>query len=291
MPRCKIAALPDRTVLRVGGEEARKFLQGLVTNDMDRVSGGKAIHAALLTPQGKILFDFLIVEDQNSFLLDCPREVAAELAKRLTFYRLRAKVEIADMFRTLAVSAIWGAEPQPATEGLLFQDPRLAELGYRLIAPPGAETGYGCESAMDADYHAHRIALGVPEGGRDFAFGDTFPHEADFDQLAGVDFKKGCYVGQEVVSRMHHRANARKRVVPVEGDGPIAAGTQVTAGDFPIGIVGSVTGKSGLALLRLDRAVEALAKGERLRAGTTEISLRKPHWATFDMSGADKGAV
>jgi folate-binding protein YgfZ len=136
----------------------------------------------------------------------------------------------------------------------------------------------------ERNYHAFRIGLGVPEGGKDYAFGDAFPHEALFDQLHGVDFAKGCFVGQEVVSRMEHRGTARKRVVPVEGAGPLPApGTSIEAAGAAIGTLGSVAGRSGLALIRLDRAEDALARGESLAAGGVAIAIRRPDFARFTM--------
>ena len=155
--------------------------------------------------------------------------------------------------------------------------------GFASCFPPMRDIAdLGCALVTEADYHARRIALGVPEGGRDYAYGDAFPHEALFDQLNGVDFKKGCYVGQEVVSRMEHRGTARKRIVGVEGEGPLpASGTEITAGGKPIGTLGSVGGASGLALLRLDRAEEAKAAGLPLRAGDVTVAVRIPAWARF----------
>ena len=136
-------------------------------------------------------------------------------------------------------------------------------------------------------YHARRIALGVPQGGRDYAYGETFPHEALYDQLDGVAFEKGCYIGQEVVSRMQHRGTARKRVVPIEGDGPLEAGAEVMTGKLPVGTIGSVDGTHGLALLRLDRAASAQAQGIPLKAGDTTITVRLPDYATFEMPVAE----
>ena len=164
-----------------------------------------------------------------------------------------------------------------------FADPRLPELGLRILLPANADiSDLGCALASEDEYHARRIALGVPEGGRDYIFGDAFPHEAMFDQLNGVDFKKGCFVGQEVVSRMEHRGTARKRIVGVEGEGPLPApGTEIVAGSTPIGTLGSVAGSSGLALIRLDRAEEAKAAGVPLHAGEVTIAVRIPAWARF----------
>ena len=282
MGQCHASLLPSRAVLRIGGADARKFLQGLITNDIDKAQGGQAIHAGLLTPQGKILFDFFVVPDGDGFLLDVAQDKAAELLKRLGFYRLRAAVEIAAA-PSLAVAAVWGGSPRPPEGAIAYADPRLPELGFRLLVPSGTSAAeLGCEPAQEADYHAMRINLGVPEGGRDYAFGDAFPHEALFDQLNGVDFKKGCYVGQEVVSRMEHRGTARKRIVPVEGVSALPVpGTSVEAGGVPIGTLGSVSGAAGLALIRLDRAEEALAQAKALTAGGVKIALRRPAFARF----------
>ncbi len=282
MTDCRIAELTDRSVIRVAGPDAPHFLQGLITNDVERTADGAAVHAGLLTPQGKILFDFLLVRAGDGFLLDCAKAVTADLVKRLTFYKLRAAVEIADESATLSVMAAWNGAPKPSEGDVVFADPRLAALGHRLIAPAGSDPGAtGCAAAGETAYHAHRIALGVPEGGRDYAFGDAFPHEADFDQLAGVDFAKGCFVGQEVVSRMEHRGTARKRIVPIEGDGALAAGAEVSAGDASIGTVGSVADARALALVRLDRAEKALDRGETLAVAGVPVRLLQPEWASF----------
>lgn len=288
MTECQIAELTDRGTIRVAGPDAPRFLQGLVTNDVDRVTQGAAVHTGLLTPQGKILFDFFLARSGDGFLLDCARPVVADLVKRLTFYKLRAAVEIADESDARKILAAWNGAPASAEGWVAFADPRLAALGHRLIVPAEADIGaVACTAATEADYHAHRIALGVPEGGRDYAFGDTFPHEADFDQLAGVDFAKGCFVGQEVVSRMEHRGTARKRVVPIEGAATLAAGAEITADGAPIGTVGSVADARALALVRLDRAEKALANGKALDAGGVQVRLRQPEWASFDVpSGA-----
>jgi folate-binding protein YgfZ len=283
MSHCRAALLPDRSVLRVTGPDAHKLLQGVITNNLDRTQDGAAIHAGLLSPQGKILFDFFALAAGDGFLLEVAREKAAELAKRLGFYRLRAKVDITEA-PEFTVAVAWGGEARPPAGAIVYADPRLAELGIRLLLPSGKNVAdLGCEPASEEDYHALRIKLGVPEGGRDYVFGDAFPHDALFDQLKGVDFKKGCFVGQEVVSRMQHRGTARKRIVPVEGDAPLTSGAEIEAGGLPIGPIGSVDGVSGLALVRLDRVEDAVAKGEPLMAGETHITLRRPSFATFDV--------
>ncbi len=282
MSHCQAALLADRAVLGVTGADARKFLQGMLTNDADRLAEGNAMHAGLLSPQGKILFDMFVAARADDFLIDVARDKGAELGKRLGFYRLRSKVEIKED-PDFKVAAVWEGTPRLPEGAIGFADPRLPALGMRVLLPGSASVSeLGCSRADEADYHARRIKLGVPEGGRDYAFGDAFPHEALFDQLNGVDFKKGCYVGQEVVSRMEHRGLARKRIVPVAGASALpASGTPVTAEGIAIGTLGSTSGAMGLALIRLDRAEEALAKGATLKAGEVPITLRQPEFARF----------
>lgn len=285
MSHCRAALLSDRSVLRVGGADAHKFLQGVITNDLDKTRDSLAIHAGLLSPQGKILFDFFVVADGDGFLIEIASAEAAALLKRLGFYRLRAEVEISEE-PSMQVAAAWDGEPALPTSAIAFTDPRLPALGVRILLPAGETvTHLGCTEVPAADYHASRIRLGVPEGGRDYSFGEAFPHDALFDQLNGVDFEKGCFVGQEVVSRMQHRGTARKRVVPVVGDGPLQAGTVVEAGGIPIGLIGSVDGSFGLALLRLDRVEGALGRDAPLMAGDIKITVHRPDFAQFEIPG------
>jgi folate-binding protein YgfZ len=269
MTTTRIATLPDRGIVRVAGEDAEKLLQGIVTNDMSLLAAQPAIHAALLTPQGKLLFEFFVVKSADGFLIDVDRAQAEGLVKRLAMYKLRARVSIEDLSREYRVLAEWG----PSQDAVSFPDPRLSELGRRRIVSLKAKAD--ADTAADA-YHARRISLGVPEGGKDYTLGDTFPHEVNLDALGSVSFTKGCFVGQEVVSRMQHRGTARKRVVIVEGDGTLAAGSEVTAGQAAIGTIGSVAGRQALALLRLDRAQEAIDKGEQLIAGNSSLTMRLP---------------
>jgi len=288
--QARIAVLPDRGVVRVAGEDAEKLLQGVVTNDMDLLATRPAIHAALLTPQGKILFEFFVVKAGDGYLLETGADQVAGLAKRLAMYKLRAKATIEGASADYRVLALWGdaaRSPGATSATVSFPDPRLAALGLRILAEARFATDVASASngteAPPEEYHAHRITLGVPEAGKDYALGDTFPHEADMDQLGGVSFSKGCFVGQEVVSRMQHRAHVRKRVVPVEGAEELQSGAEVMVGAAAIGKIGSVASRQGLALLRLDRAAEAKAKGEPLTAAGIAIALRKPDWTTFDL--------
>jgi folate-binding protein YgfZ len=283
--------LNDRGVVRVAGVDAAKLLQGVISNDMDLLAKQPVMHAALLTPQGKILFDFFVVNaGDTGFLLETGRDQVAGLCARLTMYKLRAKAEIADVsehYRVLAVWGPWQPQDEEMEGALLFADPRLPALGWRVLAP--AQLASTIVSATQLDvlagthYRAHRIAQGVPQAGEDYDLGDAFPHEANFDQLNGVCFAKGCFVGQEVVSRMQHRASARKRIVPVAGERALHSGTSILAGTALIGRIGSVAGKDALALIRLDRAAQARANGEALLAGDITVALRRPSWASVDL--------
>jgi hypothetical protein len=271
----KAAMLEDRGVISVSGEDATSFLQGLLTNDVERLHPSEARYAALLTPQGKILFDMIVVRaaggEEPSYLIDCAAAQAADLAKRLGFYKLRAKVAVADVSADRAVAALWGAEPA-TVEGLLYADPRDSRLGSRAIMARPIAAAVGLEHANE--YEALRIAVGAPKGGLDFAYADAFPHDANLDLLHGVDFDKGCYVGQEVVSRMKHRGAARKRVARVKLAGPAPApGTPVMDRELAVGALGSSSGREALALLRLDRAEEAMAAGRTLSAGGVGVAL------------------
>lgn len=293
----KAAFLPDRGVVKVAGEQARSFLNGLLTADVEQISPQAARYGALLTPQGKIIVDCIVIEaeadDGGGFFLDCPRALAPNLVDKLKFYKLRAKVTVEDMSDVLGVMACWGGDGT-SDGALVYADPRLPALGLRAILPPDTAAQVAAEIgaalADTAEYDAYRIALGVPRGGLDFIYGDAFPHEADMDQLNGIDFAKGCYVGQEVVSRMEHRGTARNRVVPINAEGFAPdAGIPVMAGDKQIGVTGSAAGSRGLAMLRLDRVADAQAAGTPLVAGGVSIRPVKPGWAQFTFPG-DKAA-
>jgi tRNA-modifying protein YgfZ len=270
--------LADRGLIKLDGGEAEAFLHRVVTNSTLAIAPGQARYAALLSPQGKLLFDFFVVplpEGSAGFYLDCVKAQAPELAKRLNLHKLRAKITIEDCSATLGVAAFWNEAPSPGFTGTVFEDPRAKNLGLRLIAPRDvlAEIAGAHEEA----YEAHRIARGVPKGGVDFPYGDTFVHDANLDLLHGVDFKKGCYVGQEVVARVQYRKSARKRIVAISFEGPAPApGTEIVAGDILIGAVGSVAGAHGLAMLRLDRLEDARHSGASLSAGETAIRVDVP---------------
>jgi hypothetical protein len=287
------ALLPDRGVVKVAGDDARAWLGNLVTIDMGRVAPGVPRFGALLTPQGKIIADFIVVEAEPgiapTFFLDCAKASAPGLVQSLNRYRLRAKVLVEDISEVVGVMAIWDGQPKSGF-GLTYPDPRLPGLGLRCMLAPHrtveAAKAMGATLVDAAAYEAHRIALGVPRGGVDFSYGNAFPHETDMDQLGGVDFDKGCYVGQEVVSRVEHRATARARIVPIAYDAAAPeAGTPVMAGEKSVGTLGSTIEGRGLALLRLDRVADALAQGVTLESAGVPIRLVKPGWAQFAWPG------
>jgi len=294
----KAALLPDRGVVKVLGADARNFLHGLVSADILKLTPGAARFCALLSPQGKIIADFIVIEaparDGGGLFLDVARGLALPLVNKLNIYKLRSRVIIEDLSETLGVLAAWDGDG--TTEfGLAYADPRLPALGLRVMLPPhratAAAAALGATFVDASEYEAHRIALGIPSGGVDFAYGDAFPHESDMDQLGGVDFNKGCYVGQEVVSRMEHRGIARTRAVPVRYDGaPPPPGAAVTAGGRQVGTMGSAAAGRGLALLRLDRVAEAFSRGEPLVAEGVAIRPIKPDWARFAFPDGAKAA-
>jgi len=268
--------LRDRGIVRIFGADAATLLQGVVTNDVEKLELHEARYAALLTPQGKILFDFLVVrlavKESADFALDCDAAQAAALAKRLGFYKLRAKATIADESADHGVVAYSGEPPEIAPAALRYADPRAAGLGFREILPRARAESIG-EAGLP-EYEALRIALAVPKGGVDFTYGDAFPHDVNMDTLGGVDFHKGCYVGQEVVSRVQHRGGARKRVLRVELDAAAPPpGTPVTDGELPVGTLGAAVGLQALALLRLDRVEEARVAGRGLKAGEAGVEV------------------
>lgn len=279
--------LDDRAVLRITGDDARRFLEGIITNDVDSLRPDQARFAALLTPQGKIIADFFLAgvdaEDGGGFIIDVPHALAEDLATKLGFYKLRAKAAI-EVRPDLAVFAI--LEGRASAElGLVFDDPRHPGLGQRIVLPEADAKavleGAGFTIGEPDEWQVWRIAVGVPEGGKDFVYGDAFPHETDMDQLNGVDFDKGCFIGQEVVSRMERKAIPKTRIVPVTFDAAPMAGAEVKAGERPAGRMGSSANGKGLAMLRLDRVHDALQKGEVLTAGGIALVLAKPGWARF----------
>jgi tRNA-modifying protein YgfZ len=257
--------LSDRAVIRIAGEGALAFLHNLLTTDL---TATKPAYAALLTPQGKILHDLFVLPDGDVIWLDVAEAQVADLLKRLIMYRLRAKLEIVvNGEKAVAVTS------QDGLSGLSYADPRTPAMGYRAIVSAN-------DFSNGEGYNLSRLRLGLADSVLDIGSGEMFVHEANLDQLNGVSFNKGCYVGQEVVSRTHHRHTARNRVLPVRFEGDAAHGTDVLSGEKRIGTMLSSRQGFGLALLRIDRLAEAT---EPLLTSDLKLSVQKPGWAKFEL--------
>jgi len=255
---------------------------------------GDVRFAGLLAPQGKIQSDFFLYRVADGFFLDGRRDGVDGLVKRLMFYRLRAKVDLENVSSHYGVLALWNAasgDIETVSKAAVAggTDPRVTELGQRYIVvlEPKPRLSLTAVEAKPGAYHRHRVSMGVPEIGLDYQPGDTFAHEANYDLLNGVNHAKGCYVGQEVVSRMRHKASVRTRVLPIEASEALPeAGTEVKAGTVPIGKLGSSDGRLGLATLRIDRLQRGYDAGDSATAGTRRIWLRQPAWLTIDLPNA-----
>jgi folate-binding protein YgfZ len=267
-----VAHLSSRALIAVGGEDWRSFLQGLITQDVETLGVGEARFGALLTPQGRLLYDLFVVGRDDGAWLDVEAQHRAALTQRLMMYRLRAKVTIAA--DETPVSVLFGGEPGEIpvrpTKGTWVADPRLRELGWRGYgAPPPA----GAVVADEAAREAQKLRLGVP-GPADWGSDKTYPIEANFDLLNGIDFKKGCFVGQETTSRMKRRGSIKSRMLPIRVQGPPPApGAEVLAGDLRAGVVTSAVADGGIALMRLDRA-----EGVALTVGGRAAAVQRPAW-------------
>lgn len=262
--------LPDRIRFTVFGEDGAHFLQTLITTDLDHLEIATWKPGALLTAQGKVQFAFLIAREGDGFILEAGEADAAALAKRLGFYKLRSKVVIGAL-EAVTVHAVWGEN----TPSGALRDGRFGETKVWRSSDE-----YVAAASLD-DWNLLRIRHGVAEPGADFLLGDVFAHDINLDQTGGLSFKKGCYVGQEVVSRMHHRNTARRRVMVAEGKGPMEQGAQVFAGAKPAGLIGTASGNSGMALVRLDRIRDALDAGEPIRAGDVPVKISFPEGINF----------
>ena len=282
--------LDDRGVISVDGPEAGPFLQGLISNDIERVSDTCGIYAALLTPQGKFLHDFFVLRQGEGYLLDCEGPRVGDLGGRLVAYRLRADVQLADATEDHQVVALFGGEgaddafglapdegsATPCEGGTVMRDPRNAALGLRAVLPRDADLAFleqaGFAKGHLADYERHRIAHGAPDGSRDMEVGRATLMECGFEALNGVDFEKGCYVGQELTARTKHRGLVRRQLAPVALEGPLPpAGTPIMAGEREVGEIRSGLDDAALAVLRLERIAAAAEAGEPLTAGEARV--------------------
>lgn len=267
--------LTSRAIVSIDGPEAEHFLQNLITPDLAALAAGEAKPGALLTPQGKILFDFLIFRCEDGLRLECRAGIADDLVKRLTIYKLRAKLAIAKQDQAL-VAVSWGDESRSSQSGSSVRDLRFKDVVLRhYTAPPSA-------SADEAAWTALRAQNGIAESGADFDLSDAFPHDILYDQNGGVGLKKGCFVGQEVVSRMQHRGTARRRVMIAASDDALPdAGTEITVDGRPVGTLGSNAQGKGIAIVRIDRIKDALDAGQDILAGDARLTLTIPSWARY----------
>jgi len=291
MSDASFALLDDRGILAVSGADRRSFLQGLVSNDVEKVSGVEARYAALLTAQGKYLHDFMMVEFDGAVWLEAEAARLSDLKRRLSIYRLRAQAALEER-PDLAVAVVFGDDAlavvglsgergnaKPFASGIAFVDPRFVLLGVRCILPRAdlrrslegaglSETGFGA-------YDRLRLELGVPDCGRDLVPEKSILLEAGFDELNGVDWQKGCYIGQELTARTKYRGLIKKRLMPVKIGGPAPApGTIITADGREVGEMRSSRDELGLALLRIEPVVD----GKHLKAGASTIVASKPGW-------------
>lgn len=275
--------LNDRSLFHVAGADAENFLHNLVTTDIQGLPSGEARPGALLTPQGKILFDFHIWRSDDGFTIECDTSAVDALIKRLTMYKLRAAVTISPA--APGITIFWGDEAA-RPDGVC--DYAFLRAGLDVKRKPGAE---GPDSAEL--YDGLRIEAALVQAGRDYALQDAFPHDILLDLNGGLSFRKGCYVGQEVVSRMQHRGTARRRVVQVSAETPLPeSGTELSASGKPVGTLGTVQGTTGLAIVRIDRVGDALANGVEVLAGSQPVILALPLWTglTFPTTAAEADA-
>lgn len=301
-----IVRLQDRALVLVTGEDAEHFLQNILTTDLASLADDEARAGALLTPQGKILFDFLISKTPGGYRLDCRGDVAGDFVKRLTLYKLRARATITvedqplvaagwqiDSAASDADSTASGADSTSSPADSVLLDARFpAEAKVTRNYGKAASGGEASDDAVAA-WHALRIANGIAESGSDYALGDAFPHDVLLDQIAGVGFRKGCYIGQEVVSRMQHRGTARRRVLIATAETALPEqGTPVEANGRPIGALGTVSGKQALAIVRIDRVKDAMDAGQPITAEGIALTLSIPAWAgfTFPEASAEPAA-
>ncbi|WP_217575929.1 folate-binding protein YgfZ [Mesorhizobium sp. GbtcB19] len=277
------AQLKDRALISVSGPDAEHFLQNILTTDLDTLGPGQAKPGALLAPQGKILFDFLISRaGDDGFQLECRADIADDFMRRLMLYRLRAKADIAKQDQVL-VTIAWGGDSTASHfDSIAADSTALADTRFRDVAVRRSYGGAASDGADPEAWQALRIGYGIAESGSDYQLGDAFPHDVLLDETGGVGFKKGCYIGQEVVSRMQHRGTARRRVLIASAESPLpASGTELSVAGRPVGTLGSVGGRTGLAIARIDRVKAALDAGEAIMAGETPLALAIPAWAKF----------
>ncbi len=294
----RYAFLEERGLVTIAGEDRVSFLQGLVSNDVAKVSAARTVYSAFLTAQGRFLHDFFVIDMGEMLVLDCERSRAEDLRKRLSLYKLRSRVVLGNVSDEYRIFAAFGptvadklelTEPGQAREyagGIAYLDPRLKEMGVRVLLHGGLGedplVALGFNRVEPDEYHALRIASGLPDGSRDLPVEKAILLENGFDELKGIDWDKGCYVGQELTARTKYRGLVRKRLIPVEIEGPMPAfGAEIALDGKEAGEMRSGQGHRGLALLRIEAVEKALAEGQKLTAGDAKLTPVKPGWVTF----------
>ena len=291
--------LDDRGLLKITGVDALDFLQGLITNDVNKVKSERALYAAMLTPQGKYLHDFFITQMNGELVIDCEAKRLQDLKRKLNLYKLRSKVELTDVSKNYVVSALIGDQVaealqlcnqegivKPFLNGVALIDPRIASVGARIILPrENAEDALikaGFTAGKTEDYESLRLRLGLPDGSRDMVIDKSILLENGFKELNGIDWEKGCYMGQELTARTHYRGLIKKRLMPVQIEGPLPpAGTTIKLGDTNVGEMRSGNTEWGLALIRLEHFKKISDSGEYFSAKGTILRPIKPDWAEF----------
>lgn len=278
-----ICTLPSRALLRLTGADATEWLQGLITNDVERLEAEGALYAALLSPQGKILFDFLVYRATDSLLIDCEASARDALMKRLSMYKMRSDVTLTPEPDLGVLSSCTPLDTNLAHVEIAVLDPRLAKLGYRMVGDLARMADDYLDQGHTIDgedvYRDYLLKLGIPNGEADFAPGKAYPLESNFDELNGISFTKGCFIGQEVAARMKHKAVLKKRVLPVVSDAMMPeAGVEIRAGGAKTGDILSSSGRTGLALIRLTEWQEAMAQDVPLEANGVKVRVNTPEW-------------
>lgn len=285
----KRTELSNRGILKLSGSEVDSFLQGLISNDVTRANGERAIYAALLTPQGKFLYDFFIVRSADELFIDCREDDLPSFSKKLKMYKLRSDVTLEDVSSDYQISVIFGDrlsdilpdghEQKDLSDGaIIYRDPRLLEAGIRVISPVSFDMQAICDQvATETDYQVHRIQLGLPESPTDLITDKSILLESGFDELNGVDWKKGCYMGQELTARTKYRGLIKKRLVPFTLDGDAHPGDDVILNDKVIGDIRSVEQGTGIAMIKID----ALRDHSEFKTGAATISVRVPGWVNL----------
>lgn len=285
--------LTDRAVVSITGEDASSFLQGLVTNDIEKATPEHTVFAALLSPQGKFLFDFFIAKTPDGYVLDTESARRDELIKKLGMYKLRAKVNVEPtdhkviaLLNESAHTALGFSDETGATKKIgdmiAYVDPRWLPMGVRMIAPANVTQDFLPIPTLEAElenYERVRLLHGIPESSKDAIFDRTIVLENGYDALGGIDYKKGCYVGQEVIARTTHRGVVRKKIFHVSADSNLPAfGTEIIAGDIPLGEMRSSCGHVGVALIRTEDWQQAIEQGKPATSAGIPLVITAPEW-------------